>query len=176
MGWLKRIFGSSSSSQENSTTVRATSPFDIISRAAEAHQAELQQALTPEARQKAFSLWRRSIDAQAHDYVDLILRHPERDRVVQLEVDTFMRAYLNGYMAGQGWIDFNTALQSAFLLGRAFRDQIRALGIPLDVSVSATFGTVVNETLASIVKLGLDCGKLEKQTDPCEGMNPTGAL
>jgi len=154
MNWVKRIFGGSSSSQENSTTARPSRPLDSISRAAEIHRAELQQALTPEARQKAFSLWRRSIDAQAHDYADLILRHPQRDRIVQLEVDSFMRAYLNGYMAAQGWIDEQLALQSAFMLGRRLRDELRRLGLRID-SLSANLGTAIDQTLVAIVKSAL---------------------
>ena len=154
MGWLKRIFGGSGSSRGKNTIVRSTNAFDIISRAGEAHQSELQLVLTPEARQKAFSLWRRSIDAQAHDYADLILRHPQRDRIVQLEVDSFMRAYLNGYMAAQGWIDEQLALQSAFMLGRRLRDELRRLGLRID-SLSANLGTAIDQTLVAIVKSAL---------------------
>jgi len=122
------------------------------------HRAELQQALTPEARQKAFSLWRRSIDAGAHDYADLMLQYPERNRLIELEVDTFIQAYLNGYMAAKGWIGEQPAVQSAFMLGRHLRDELRRLGVPID-SLNANLGTLMDETLRSIVKLGLEAAK-----------------
>ena len=157
MRWLQRLFSRKS---ENDDRASRPSPARIdivavIQRALEEHAAELQQALTPEIRQKVFALWRQTIDTEAHDYADLVLAYTDRARIIELEVDTFMNAYLSGYMAAHGWIDRQIALQSAFLLGRRLRDQLRAIGLTLN-TVSANVGTVLDRTLVNIVTFGLE--------------------
>ncbi len=156
MGWFKRIFSNMASSPPTQSNVADTrvDPIAAIGEALQKHSGELQAALTPQRRMEAYSIWRETINTQAHDYTDLMLAHPDREAVIKLEADAIMQAYLNGFMAAQGWITENIAMQSAFLLGRGLRDQVRGLGISLN-SVNANLDVVMNEALSKIVKLGL---------------------
>jgi|GEM_PF-5341808 len=65
-----------------------------------------------------------------------------------------MYAYLSVHAAQRGWVPEIEARQAAFRLGRAFRDRLRTLGVPID-SLKATLGTVIDRTLMKIVELGL---------------------
>ncbi|HJT80271.1 MAG TPA: hypothetical protein VJ719_03655 [Chthoniobacterales bacterium] len=156
MSWFKRIFSKSeaTSPTEFNPTPARTDPFATIGEALRQHSAELPAALTPERRRQVHSIWTETINTRAHDYADLILTYPDRDTIAKLHVDTIMQVYLNGYMAAQGWITENVALQSAFMLGRNLRDQIRGLGLPLD-KLSANTGTTIDGALKSIVEVGI---------------------
>src|SRR5438105_900490 len=101
MRWLQRLFSPKPATGPEEIR-RPHVPIDIvgvIERALEEHRNELQTALTPEIRQKVFAIWRQTIDTEAHDYADLVLAYPDRPRIIELEVHTFINAYLNGYMA-----------------------------------------------------------------------------
>jgi hypothetical protein len=166
MSWFTQIF----QSQKHTVTRATSSPQQDAARkplearhaemeeaidvAWQAHQSELQQALTPERRRESFVIWRQAIDTEAHDYADLFIGRPERQRILKLEVEAIMQAYLFGYMARQGWIEESMALQSAYVLGRSLRDQIRALGVSLD-SLQATLGTVMADALTEIIRQGM---------------------
>jgi hypothetical protein len=152
MSFFSRLFGGRRTETSAVSVSNPCDPFAVIARAQQEHAIELENALTPDVRQKIFATWRQNIDANAHDFADLILRYPDRDRIAQLEVTVFMQAYLNGYLAARGWIDSNLALQSAYRLGRHFRDEIRRLGLPLQ-AVSTNTGTAIDSALLEIVQL-----------------------
>jgi hypothetical protein len=118
------------------------------------HQADLDQALTPQRRNQILMTWRQTLDTEAHDFADLVLRLPQRERVLQMEVETMMQAYLRGYMARQGWISEPLALQSPYVLGRRLRDGLRAMGVSLN-SLNANLGTVMSSALTNIARLGM---------------------
>ena len=123
-----------------------------------AHRDELQSLPVPQRRAEILQTWRRAIDQAAHDYADLVLTVPNsQDRILQAEVDAMMGAYLQGYMAGRGWAEADAARLAAFVRGRALRDQLRALGLPID-QLRATLGTVMDNALREITELGLRDG------------------
>ena len=124
-------------------------PIAAIGAARRAHAAELET--TPAQRAAIYAVFRDALDANAHDYLDLLLASPQRERVAQRQVEVAMEAYFCGLMARRGWIDAVDAQQGAFFLGRKLRDEIRALGVDL-AKVSANFGTVVDRALLSIVE------------------------
>ncbi len=69
-----------------------------------------------------------------------------------------MGAYLAGYAAGIGWVDVVLAEQEAYRIGRALRDELRAIGIRLE-ELSLTIGTVMDGALRDIAKLGAVDGR-----------------
>lgn len=96
------------------------------------HRDELANALPPERRMRIMMTWRQMINQEAHDYADMLLSHPRRDETKPAEIETYMHAYMAGYMAGRGWIREAEAHRAAFTLGRALRDHLRGLGVPLE--------------------------------------------
>jgi hypothetical protein len=128
-----------------------------ISRSWAAHRDELGDLPSPRRRAKILTTWREIIDREAHDYADLVLVHPKRERIVELEAEAVTQAYLCGVMAQRGWIERIEAEQAAFMLGRSLRDRLRGLGFPLD-SVNLTIGVVIDEALGAIVELGVEEG------------------
>src|ERR1051326_1253580 len=156
MSWFQRLFKRSTAkpSQASSRGAPVRSGMESVGRAFQEHERELNEALVPARRAEVLAMWRQRIDAEGHDYADLVVAYPDRQRIVQIEGESIMQAYLLGYMAKRGWIDEGIALQSAFRLGRHLRDQLRSLGVRID-TLRATLGTVVDDVLLQIVKLGL---------------------
>jgi hypothetical protein len=128
--------------------------LEAVRRAWEAHQQELQDIPGGERRGQMLMIWRQAIDEEAHDLADLILGHPRRDDIMRLEVSTMMDAYLMGHMARRGWIGEIDARLASHRVGRAFRDQLRQWGVPID-TCRATLGMVVNDALERIAELGI---------------------
>jgi hypothetical protein len=126
-----------------------------ISRSWAAHRDELVDLPSPRRRAEILATWREIIDREAHDYADLVLVHPKREQIMELEADAITQAYLCGIMAQRGWVERIEAEQAAFMLGRALRDRLRGLEFPLD-SVNPALGVVINEALGSIVELGVE--------------------
>lgn len=124
-------------------------PIGAIRHARRAHAAEL--ASTPAQRAQIHAVLREAIDSDAHDYADLVLAHPQRERIVKLQVEIAMEAYSCGLMARRGWIEPLVAQQGAMYLGRKLRDELRALGVDLG-KVNANFGTVIDRALLNIVE------------------------
>lgn len=123
-----------------------------------AHAEELADVPGGDRRGEIVTTWRGTIDQQAHAYADLVLSHPRRDELVALEVEAIMQAYRIGYAGGQGWISEDAARQSAFVLGRTLRGQIRRLGIKLE-DVEITIGVVIDDALLGITKRGIADGR-----------------
>lgn len=119
------------------------------------HANDLAGLPTPAQRGEALKIWRTTIDMEAHDYADLVLAQPLREQILQAEAEALIHAYLSGYMAHRGWVPEIEARQAAFRLGRAFRDRLRTMGVPID-TLKATLGTVIDGALAKIVALGLE--------------------
>ncbi len=122
-----------------------------------AHAADLAKLPSPPSRFRALSHWRSAIDLEAHDYADLVLQHPHKEQIVQVEVNAIMRACLCGYLAYRGWITPVAARQGAYMLGRNLRDELRTLGVQID-SLKTTLGTVMNRALDEIVQQAITQG------------------
>lgn len=116
-----------------------------------ARAAELET--TAEQRMRACSILRDRLQAEAHDYVDLVMAHPRRDQVSELQVTVALEAYLCGVMARHGWISEMDAQQMAFVLGRKFRQQLAALGVDV-TKVKLTIGSVIDNSLREMAALG----------------------
>jgi len=129
--------------------------LERLSQSWTAHREELVDQPSSQRRAGILALWRESIDRNAHDYADLVLGHPQREQIMELEVGAIMQAYLCGVMARRGWVEKIEAQQAHFALGRALRDRLRGLGVPLE-TLKLTIGTVIDEALESIVQLGLE--------------------
>jgi|CXWL01.1.fsa_nt_gi hypothetical protein len=117
-----------------------------------ARAAELET--TPAERMRVYSIFREALNTEAHDYVDLVLAHPQREAVLELQVGVAMEAYFAGVMARRGWISEMDAHQGAYGLGRMFRQRLGGLGIQL-TQVKLTIGSVIDNSLREIVKAGL---------------------
>ena len=129
--------------------------MNTIGQAFRAHAQELAGVPAPEERSRILMTWRQAIDREAHDYADLVLAHPQREEIARLEVETIMQAYLVGYMGARGWIAPIEAQEAPFVAGRFFRDQLRSVNVPID-TLKATLATVIDDTLAEIVQIGLE--------------------
>ena len=156
MQWLKKLFGSSESTNVSESAAKPQRKTLSFAETWEKHRVELDKHLTAEIKQKIFLTWSQSKNREAHEYADLVASNPTKSKqIAQLEVDTFMQVYLAGYMAKQGWIEEIEALQMPFMLGRSLRDQIRSLGVSF-TNVSANLGTDMNKALEAVLKLGMD--------------------
>ena len=64
------------------------------------HVAELET--TPAQRMSVYSIFNERLDREAHDYVDVVMAHPQREQVLELQVGVAMEAYFCGLMAKRG--------------------------------------------------------------------------
>jgi len=76
---------------------------------------------------------------------------------MQLEVEAIMQAYRSGVMVQRGWVDSLYGQHLHCALGRIFRDKVARLGVSWG-TVKGDYVKVINQTLASIVRLGTEKG------------------
>lgn len=126
------------------------------------HYKELAHIPTPEQKKQILLKWRTEIDQKAHDYADLVLAHPRRQDIEQLEVQGLFQVFLIGYMAKQGWLSKAEAEKSTFQLSRLFRDKLRDLGIQLD-KLNLNFAVILDDTYQAIMNIGFNEPKLEEK-------------
>ncbi|HYF48737.1 MAG TPA: hypothetical protein VEJ63_05000 [Planctomycetota bacterium] len=159
MSWLKSLFGSNSEPEKNEPhQKRFVHPVAAMEEAFKAHGDELNGTLTAENKKNALMTWRSYIDEHQHDFADLVAHDPKSEQLAKLEADVIMRTFLCGVMAKRGWIEEMTAKQVPFMLGRALRDQIRAMGIPLEQKVNANAGTSIDMALMQVLEVGMKAG------------------
>lgn len=121
-----------------------------------AHQAELEGLPSGAERGRITMIWQQEMDEHAHDYLDLLLTVPDAvtPRVFALHAGAIIHSWLAGYMVRRGWVDEREALQAPYRFGRRLRDELRALGLPIE-SLRSTFGVVVDRTLGKITRAGM---------------------
>ena len=155
MGWLRNIFNK----ERHAPPPRRISadPMERFGESWAIHRDELASVPNPQRKQEILRIWREAIDSQAHDYADLVLVHPNRDQIMQLEVEAIMQAYLSGVMVQRGWVVSTYAEQLDFALGRLLRQKLAQLGVSWE-TVRGDYVKVINQALGSIVQLGIENG------------------